>query len=215
MYAIVFWITLAYFESETGLSGIFTLTSPFPYIIFAIMVFGYFNFRKRAVCFAGDVGSVSMAFLMIGMVFFMVFRPEAGMISRIDAGTQLSGFTFDLKYLLLLSVYGIDSCLTVVHRLILKENILKGHRKHLYQYLANEMGWSHMIVAVIYAVVQLAINSWVLTSPVSAVNAIGLLLLLAGLYVSAKYFILRQIVSTATLQQMEVTDSADLARRSA
>ena len=98
LYAFVFWMTLAFIESESGVTGIFHLTSPFPYMIFATLVFGYFNFRKRAICFAGDVGSVSMAYLMIGMVFFMMFRPQAGIIGRMDASPQ-AGLHFELKYL--------------------------------------------------------------------------------------------------------------------
>jgi UDP-GlcNAc:undecaprenyl-phosphate/decaprenyl-phosphate GlcNAc-1-phosphate transferase len=215
LYAIVFWITIAFIENESGLKDVFALTSPFPYIIFSILVFGFFNFRKRAVCFAGDVGSVSMAYLMIGMVFFLVFRPEAGLIQPISSSNQLLTASFDLKYLLLLSVYGIDSFLTIVHRLLLKENILKGHRRHLYQYLANEMGWPHLLVASLYALIQLGINSWVLTSPVSIVDAMALLSALSLFYVASKYLILRQISPVSSYQQMEVAEPADLARKSA
>jgi hypothetical protein len=48
-----------------------------------------------------------------------------------------------LGYILFFSVYGIDAVVTIINRLM-KENIFQPHRSHLYQYLANEMGYSHV-----------------------------------------------------------------------
>jgi hypothetical protein len=39
-----------------------------------------------------------------------------------------------------------------------RENIFKAHRRHLYQLLSNELGWSQILVAVIYGLVQLIVN---------------------------------------------------------
>jgi predicted transcriptional regulator len=50
-----------------------------------------------------------------------------------------------LGYILSLSVY-IDAVVTIINRLIKKENIFQPHRSHLYQYLANEMGYSHVLL---------------------------------------------------------------------
>jgi hypothetical protein len=63
-----------------------------------------------------------------------------------------------MGYILLFSVYGIDAVVTIINRVIKKENIFQPHRSHLYQYLANEMGYSHVFVAIVYAVLQLGIN---------------------------------------------------------
>ncbi|MFV5698703.1 UDP-GlcNAc--UDP-phosphate GlcNAc-1-phosphate transferase [Flavobacterium sp. ZT3R17] len=106
-------------------------------------VFGLFNVQKKAKTFAGDVGSISMA-LFLG--YFMIK-------TIIDSG--------QLGYILFFSVYGIDAIITIVNRLLKKENIFQPHRSHLYQYLANEMGYSHILVAFIYAVFQLVINALV------------------------------------------------------
>ncbi|MFV5685805.1 UDP-GlcNAc--UDP-phosphate GlcNAc-1-phosphate transferase [Flavobacterium sp. GB2R13] len=103
-------------------------------------VFGLFNVRKKAKTFAGDVGSISMA-LFLG--YFMIK-------TIIDSG--------QLGYILFFSVYGIDAIITIVNRLLKKENIFQPHRSHLYQYLANEMGYSHILVAFIYSAFQLVIN---------------------------------------------------------
>lgn len=102
--------------------------------------FGIFNVRKKAKTFAGDVGSISMA-LFLGY-FMLKIILETGQIG----------------YLLFLSVYGIDAIITIFIRLKKKENIFQPHRSHLYQYLANELGYSHIIVSLIYAGIQLLIN---------------------------------------------------------
>ena len=103
--------------------------------------FGIFNVRKKAKTFAGDVGSISMA-LFLG--YFM--------IKTILVSSQVG-------YILFLSVYGIDAVITIFTRIKKKENILEPHRSHLYQYLANELGYSHILVSFMYAFIQLLINA--------------------------------------------------------
>lgn len=103
-------------------------------------VFGFFNVRKKAKTFAGDVGSISMA-LFLG--YFMLK-------TILDSG--------QIGYILFLSVYGIDAGITIFIRIKKKENIFQPHRSHLYQYLANELGYSHVTVSLLYSGVQLLIN---------------------------------------------------------
>jgi UDP-N-acetylmuramyl pentapeptide phosphotransferase/UDP-N-acetylglucosamine-1-phosphate transferase len=103
--------------------------------------FGIFNVRKKAKTFAGDVGSISMA-LFLG--YFMIKT------------ILLSG---QIGYLLFLSVYGIDGIITIFTRIKKRENILQPHRSHLYQYLANELGYSHIMVSLLYSGIQLLINT--------------------------------------------------------
>jgi len=105
------------------------------------IVFGFFNVRKKAKTFAGDVGSISMA-VFIG--YFMI---------RLILETKQIG------YLLFLSVYGIDAIVTIFYRIRNKENIFEPHRSHLYQYLTNDLRWSHVNVSLLYALVQLLINA--------------------------------------------------------
>lgn len=102
--------------------------------------FGIFNVRKKAKTFSGDVGSISMA-LFLG--YFM--------LKTIFATSQIS-------YLLFFSVYGLDGIITIFTRIKKKENIFQPHRSHLYQYLANELGYSHILVSLLYSGIQLMIN---------------------------------------------------------
>lgn len=108
--------------------------------ISALLAFAFFNVRKRARCFAGDVGSVSM-----GLFLAFIMLPIVINISWAFVGLAM--------------VYGIDAIFTIISRIIRKENIFEAHRTHLYQYLANEMKWGHLKVSFTYFAVQLLINA--------------------------------------------------------
>ena len=110
--------------------------------ILGVIVFCVFNFRPKgkAKCFAGDVGSISIAFIMLFA------------IGRLIVQTQ------DITYLILLLVYGVDGCLTICHRIILHENLGKAHRKHVYQLMANELKIGHVKVSLVYMIIQIAVS---------------------------------------------------------
>lgn len=105
----------------------------------AVLVFCFFNFRTKARCFAGDVGSVSIAFVILFLLGCLILQ------------------TKDFSWIVLLVVYGVDSVLTIIHRLMLHENIGLPHRKHMYQLMANELKIPHVMVASIYMAVQVLI----------------------------------------------------------
>lgn len=113
----------------------------------ACTVFLYFNFRKKARCFAGDVGSVTIAFWIVMLIIKLVL------------------ITNNWSYILFVSVYGVDTVLTIFQRLWLRQNIFKAHRLHLYQILVNEKRHSHLFVSSIYSFVQLVIIVWVIVNP--------------------------------------------------
>ena len=110
--------------------------------IIGVLVFCIFNFRPKgkAKCFAGDVGSISIAFIMLFA------------IGRLIVQTQ------DVTYLIFLLVYGIDGCLTICHRIMLHENLGEAHRKHAYQLMANELKIGHVKVSLLYMVMQLVVS---------------------------------------------------------
>ena len=111
-------------------------------VILSVLVFCVFNFRERgkAKCFAGDVGSVGIAFIMLFAIGQLVMK------------------TGDVTWLIFLLVYGVDGCLTIVHRILLHENLGQAHRKHAYQLMANELKMSHVKVSLLYMVLQLAVS---------------------------------------------------------
>ncbi|WP_080780288.1 MraY family glycosyltransferase [Chryseobacterium phocaeense] len=140
------------------------------YPIMACMVFLFFNFRKKAKCFAGDVGSMGIGFWVLGLITLLIMR------------------TGEYKYILLLSVYGMEVVLTIVERILLKENIFEAHRRHLYQLLANEKKISHLVISSVYAVCQLLINIFLIHSQLPFWAVILIIFIPAGgMYLALKW----------------------------
>lgn len=140
-------------------------------------VFAFFNFRKRAKCFAGDVGSVGMSFILIFATLSLI----------LTTGNPI--------YVLFFAVYGVDTVLTIIHRLFRRENIFKAHRTHLYQYLANEAGVNRLVIATCYGVLQVGIGWLILVAATEpAKTQIGITLcviaVLSALYVGIRRYIL-------------------------
>lgn len=151
--------------------------------IIGVLVFCLFNFRPKgkAKCFAGDVGSISIAFIMLFA------------IGRLVVQTQ------DVTYLIFLLVYGVDGCLTICHRILLHENLGEAHRKHAYQLMANELKIGHVTVSLVYMALQLAVSlgfiylcpNTVLAHWIYLVGA-GIVLALAYLFFKKKYYHLHE-----------------------
>lgn len=144
-YSLVVLLSLAYINEEVTP---FVEQELIYTVIMSVLVFCFFNFRKKARCFAGDVGSVSIAFILLFLLGKLIIQ------------------TGDFSWIILLSVYGVDSVLTIFHRLMLHENIGLPHRKHLYQLMANELRIPHVVVSVIYMVLQFLIVAGLLWLPV-------------------------------------------------
>ncbi|MDR0371132.1 MAG: glycosyltransferase family 4 protein [Prevotellaceae bacterium] len=134
------------------------------FVALSLIVFNFFNFRKKAKCFAGDVGAMSIAFIILFLLGLLIMR------------------TRDFSYILLLAIYGVDTVLTIIHRLMLKENIFDAHRKHAYQIMANELKIPHILVSSIYMILQALIvvgqfvfsdYKWLYTVMVLIVLSIG------------------------------------------
>lgn len=136
LYSLTVLLTMAWLNEKIPFldSSFFVWTSA------ALLVFLFFNFRKRAKCFAGDVGSMGIGFIVLFSLILLIQK------------------TGELKYILFLSLYGLDSVLTIIQRLFRKENIFKAHRLHFYQLLANQQNVSHRLISVGYAIIQAMIN---------------------------------------------------------
>lgn len=152
-------------------------------VILSVLVFSIFNFRERgkAKCFAGDVGSVGIAFIMLFAIGKLVMA------------------TGDVTWLLFLLVYGVDGCLTICHRILLHENLGEAHRKHAYQLMANELKMSHVVVSLTYMAMQLVVSlGFIYLCPNTVlahwIYLIGALLVLALAYVlfKKKYYHLHE-----------------------
>ncbi|MDV6168398.1 UDP-GlcNAc--UDP-phosphate GlcNAc-1-phosphate transferase [Flavobacterium sp. DG1-102-2] len=177
LYALVTIVSFGWiFKNDTVLDVLIIMAM-------ACIVFGFFNVRKKAKTFAGDVGSVSMALFL---AYFMI---------KLIAQTGQAG------YILFFGVYGVDAVITILYRLKNKENIFQPHRSHLYQYLANEMKWPHVAVSLTYAVLQFLINIIVIVlidkGLLSIPVCLSFLIVLAVIYLAVRISVIKKIAQNA------------------
>ena len=144
--------------------------------ILSVLVFSYFNFRPKnqAKCFAGDVGSVGMAFILLFMIGCLIMK------------------TNDITWLTFLIVYGIDGCCTIAHRIMLHENLGEAHRKHAYQLMANELKMSHMVVSLLYMAMQLVVSLGFIYLCPNTILAHWIYLVAAGILLAAAYVLFKK-----------------------
>ena len=173
LYSLVILSTLLYINQNLTK---FTDDNFIIYPIVASLVFLFFNFRKKAKCFMGDIGSMGVAFWVLALLGLLMMKTQ------------------DIKYILFLTVYGVDVVLTIVERFKLKENIFEAHRRHLYQLFSNEKKVSHLIISSIYTLLQLIINVLVilLKFPNWFIFAMIILPILL-LYIIIKYYIKKNL----------------------
>lgn len=144
-YSIAVLLPLIYLNSADNF-----ISQDYLYVVgLSLLVFCFFNFRKKAKCFAGDVGSISIAFILLFAIGRLILH------------------TGDLSYLTFLAVYGADAVLTICHRIQLHENLGEAHRKHAYQLMANELKMPHVLVSTIYMALQLAISFGLIFIPIN------------------------------------------------
>lgn len=151
------------------------------YTLLGVLVFAFFNFRNQAKCFAGDVGAVAIAFVLLFALGALIMK------------------TGNLIYILFLSVYGIDAVWTIVRRLLRKENIFEAHRSHLYQFLGNEAKVNKLVISFCYGVIQLLIGLLVIQfsdqEPMAQIIfALSLLVGLSTIYLILKTYIIKKYV---------------------
>ena len=140
MYSIAIFITFYLLNLQNQ----FIDTNLFVIMFFSLLIFSFFNLRKNAIMFSGDIGSISLAYIIV--FIFLIYIND----------------NFNLIYMLFFSIYGIESVITILQRILNKKNIFKPHRTHLYQYLANELKISHLTISFVYSIAQLLINIFVL-----------------------------------------------------
>lgn len=153
----------------------FVEESYFIVAIIGVLVFSLFNFRPRgkAKCFAGDVGSIGMALILV----FCIGR--------------LMMATGDVSWIVLFLVYGVDGVLTICHRIMLHENLGQAHRKHAYQLMANELKMSHVIVSLIYMGLQLVVSLGFIYLIPNTIVAHWIYLVIAALVLAVAYMLFK------------------------
>ncbi|MBB1645568.1 glycosyltransferase family 4 protein [Sphingobacterium sp. UME9] len=149
------------------------------YSLLGVIVFSFFNFRMKAKCFAGDVGSVAIAYILLFALGALIMK------------------TGNLIYILFLAVYGLDAVWTIIRRLLRRENIFEAHRSHLYQFLANEAKVNKLLVSFVYGLLQFIVGYLVIQYADASVYlqlifAIVLLTFLSAVYLILKTYIVKK-----------------------
>lgn len=148
-------------------------------MIICNVIIGFLNIRTKAVCFIGDVGSISMGFLYATLALILMIK------------------TNSFAPLVLIMVYAVDAGWTIMERLSLKENIFLPHRRHLYQILVNELRFSHILISISYFTIQMLLNMvWLLNY--ENINS--------GIFLSTTFIILSicyLIIKKAVLKKLE------------
>ena len=137
-YALAMLIPILLLNKEVG----FIDESYLIVLIIGLLVFSIFNFRPKgkAKCFAGDVGSIGIAFIILFALGKLMLATE------------------DITYGIFFLLYGIDGSMTIFHRIMLHENLGQAHRKHAFQLMSNELKIGHVTVSLIYMVLQLVVS---------------------------------------------------------
>ncbi|EJG01885.1 MraY family glycosyltransferase [Flavobacterium sp. F52] len=174
LYTLVVMGALLYVNTKIQL---FTDGMFIKYAMVASLIFLFFNYRKKAKCFAGDVGSIAIAFWIIYLVVKLILITES------------------LIWLLFLAVYGVDAVCTILHRLYLKQNIFEAHRLHLYQVLSNEYKIQHRLVSLLYALTQTGISLIVILFYQKVQDSLIFLIVILPLLLlySSKFYLLNKI----------------------
>lgn len=160
---------------------------PYLYLtILSLLVFCFFNFRKKAKCFAGDVGSISIAFILLFALGRLILK------------------TNDFSYIVFLSVYGADAILTICHRIQLHENLGQAHRKHAYQLMANELKVPHVAVSLLYMAMQLVISFGLVFLPINHYIYLAIVIVILAvaylLFMKKNYHLHEEYLKSKTLQ---------------
>jgi len=175
-YSLVFVCTLLYIQHY---QFSFIDVSYLHGYLLGLLAFGFFNFRKKAVCFAGDVGSLTIAFINIFLLMKLMVEVQS------------------LRYLFLFSVYGIDTIFTIIQRIFRKENIFEAHKLHLFQEIVSRTRISHLGMTTIYMSIQLLINFVIISSYPASISSqwfiiLVMLCLLSLLYIWFKSKLIKE-----------------------
>jgi len=146
------------------------------FTLLGVVVFGFFNFRKKAACFAGDVGPAVLSFMLLFALGKLILK------------------TGDFTYILFLGVYGIEIGWSVARRVYQGYHIFEPHRTFLLHMLSNEVGHSSLLVSTAYGLVQLVLGASVIyivrfDASVQWSFAIAILSALSAFYLIVKQYI--------------------------
>ena len=134
------------------------------YTAIPTLVFAFFNARRQAICFAGDVGAIVLGYVMVYMLLSLLMQ------------------TGNIVYVFIFASVYLEAAMTVIQRLLAGQNIFKPHRIHLFQLLCNEHKHHHVKISGFYALNQLVFGAIIVTLNYYEVNDLIQNLTVIGLF---------------------------------
>ena len=172
-----------------GLLALYCITSHKDrfYVVLSLCVslscLGFLPFNvSKAKVFIGDAGSIFLGFVFAGMVTIL-----SGSFVNF---TCLASFLFP---------FYADELSTMAVRLKDGENLLRPHRRHLYQLLANEKGITHWKISAGFGIVQLIVGASVLIiQPFGIIAILSVLAACFAVFIWGSVFIRRNLGLSGT-----------------
>jgi Fuc2NAc and GlcNAc transferase len=166
-------LMMAFYVRTRGLDPAYASLSMV--IVFSCLGFLCFNLPKARV-FLGDVGSILLGFLFACLVIVLSENVMDFLV--------MAGF---------LAPFYMDELYTMAVRIRHKDSLIKPHRKHVYQVLANEAGMNHFKISLGYGLMQLAIGiSAISIQSKGVVFLLGTYLFYALIFVVFSFFVRRK-----------------------
>lgn len=146
------------------------------YTAIPTLIFAFFNARRQAICFAGDVGAIVLGFVMVYMLVSLLMQ------------------TGNVVYIFIFASIYLEAGMTVMQRLLAGQNIFKPHRIHLFQLLCNEHKHHHVKISAFYALNQLVFGAIIVTMNYYELNDLVQNLTVIGLFTveTILYFIYKR-----------------------
>ena len=163
----LFWIvfttgTTNFYNFMDGINGVAGLTGLVGFGLLAF--FAFFIANNKEIAFMSIV-------LSTGCLGFLPFNFPQAKVFMGDVGSMFLGFAFAvfvvklstslnvfLCLIMFLYLFYADAIVTIYCRWRNGENLLQSHRRHLYQYLCNELAMPHWKVSSLYALIQLILG---------------------------------------------------------
>lgn len=146
------------------------------YTAIPTLIFAFFNARRQAICFAGDVGAIVLGFVMVYMLVSLLMQ------------------TANVVYIFIFASIYLEAGMTVMQRLLAGQNIFKPHRIHMFQLLCNEHKHHHVKISAFYALNQLVFGAIIVTMNYYELNDLVQNLTVIGLFTveTILYFIYKR-----------------------
>jgi Fuc2NAc and GlcNAc transferase len=164
LFAVYIVGTANFFNFMDGIDGMAGMTGMIGFAFFALAA------NAAGAGLARDMG-ICISLACLG---FLLFNFPRAIVFMGDVGSILLGFAFGAMTLLVSnSLYDVlcisafilpfyaDELSTMAIRLYQGENLLKAHRRHIYQILANQAGMPHWLVTSAYGTIQILIATLV------------------------------------------------------